>query len=224
MKTFGLFILLSIITGNPILALGILLLLIFILDRRYIGILPDIMGPWRRASRVGQLRREVQLNPANADAYLELGETYFRQGKYELAASFLKNASGKMSGHPLFHFYLGASGYHLGKRQEAKKEIEKAVASNPKASFGEPYYYLIRINLEENRPVEVEKAFEQLMLYGSPRVYYQAAKVFLNAGNKDKARSLFKETIDNYEACGGAFRRLHRRWAVLSRLSLLTMK
>ncbi|MCL6559397.1 MAG: hypothetical protein K6U74_11495, partial [Firmicutes bacterium] len=130
MKTFGLYILLSLLTGNPILALLILFTIFLVMERRFVGILPDVFKPWRQANRIRQLKKEVQINPANADAYLDLGEAYFRRGNYGEAASFLENASGKMAGHPLFHFYLGASSYHLGKIEEGKRELEKAVQIN----------------------------------------------------------------------------------------------
>lgn len=225
MKTFGLYMLLSLLTGNPFLALVILLLIFFLAERRFVGILPDVFQPWRRANRVRQLKKEVQVNPADAEAFLELGETYFRQGKYRQALSFLENASGKMAGHPLFHFYLGASSYHLGKIEEGKRQIEKAAEINPKASLGEPYVYLIRIYLEEKQHGEkIEHLFNQLLRYGSPRTFYQAGKLFLNAGDKERARRLFRETIENYEACRGALRRMYRRWAILSKISLSSIK
>ncbi|NLI14028.1 tetratricopeptide repeat protein [Pelotomaculum propionicicum] len=225
MKFFGLYVLLSILTRNPLLALVILLLVFLFAEHRFIGILPDVFQPWRRAGRVAQLKREISVNPANAEAYLELGEVYFRQGKYSQAASFLENAAAKMGGHPLFHLYLGASYYYLGRVEEGKSEIEKAIAANPKVSQGEPYLYLAAISLDQKQPAEtVEYIFQQLMLYGSPRVFYQAGKVFLQAGDQQRARQLFRETIDNYEACRGALRRVYRKWAFLSRISLLSIK
>jgi tetratricopeptide (TPR) repeat protein len=225
MKTFGLFMLLSILTGNPLLALVIMLLIFFFAERRFIGILPDFFEPLRRANRVRQLHKEVEVNPANGEAYLELGETYFRQGKYGQASSFLENASNKMAGHPLFHFYLGASYYHLGKIEEGKKEIEKAVQANPKAISGEPYIYLIRIFLEEKQPdAAIEHAYKQLLFYGSPRTFYQASKLFLGANDKVRASRLFRETLDNYEACRGSLKRLYRKWAIRSKISLSSIK
>lgn len=224
MKIFGLYILLSLLTGNPLIALVILLLIFFFAEHRFIGILPDVFEPWRRANRVRRLNKEVQVNPANAEAFLELGETYYRQGKYGQAAAFLENAAEKMVGHPLFHFYLGASYYHLGKIREGKSEINKAVEANPKVSLGEPYVYLLRIYLEEKQPDAIEHAFNQLMLYGSPKTFYQAGKLFQGANDKNRASRLFKETIENYEACRGALRRVYRRWAMLSKISLLSIK
>lgn len=221
MKIFGLYLLLSLLTGNPLLAIVILLLLFFLAERRFVGFLPDVLEPWRRAGRLRQLKREIEVNPANADAYLELGETYYRQGKYGQASSFLENAAGKMAGHPLFHFYLGASYYHLGEIEKAETEITKAIKANPKASLGEPYLYLIRLHLEKKQSGEkIEHAYNQLLLHGSPKTYYQAGKMFLNANDKEKARRLFRETIDNYEACRGALRRSYRRWALLAKLNL----
>lgn len=225
MKFFGLYVLLSILTRNPLLALVILLLVFLFAERRFIGILPDVFQPWRRANRVGQLKREISVNPANAEAYLELGEIYFRQGKYSQAVSFLENAAGKMAGHPLFHLYLGASYYYLGRIEDGKKEIEEAIAANSKVSQGEPYLYLAGICLDQKQPDEtVEQVFEQLMLYGSPRVFYLAGKMFLQANDHQRARQLFRETIENYEACHGALRRVYRKWAFLSKISLLSMK
>lgn len=225
MKFFGLYLILSFLTRNPLLSLLILLLVFLFFERRFIGVLPDVFQPWRRAGRIGRLKREISVNPANAEAYLELGEIYFRQGKYGQAASFLENAAGKMAGHPLFHLYLGASYYRLGKLEEGKKEIEEAIAVNPKVSHGEPYLYLAGICLEQKQPDEtVEHIFKQLITYGSPKVYYQAGTMFLKAGDRQRARQLFRETIENYEACQGALRRLYRKWAFLSKINLLSMK
>lgn len=225
MKTFGLFLLISFLTGNPLLALLLLIVIVFVIERRFIGFLPDIFEPWRRARRISELKKEVQVNPANAEAHLELGETYFRQGKYKLAVSFLENAARKMAGHPLFHFYLGACYYYLGKIEEGKREIENAVAANPKASLGEPYVYLLRIYLQERQPPHIiENTCKQLLNYGTPKTFYQAGRVFKEAGDKNRARSFFEETIKNYDACSGALKRLYRRWAILSKISLYSLK
>lgn len=221
MNKFFIFVLLSYLTGNPLLVLVIMLLAIFFIERRYVGILPDIFEPWRRAKRIRQLKKDIAVNPANAESYLELGEAYFRQGKYESALVFLENASGKMEGHPLFHFYLGASYYRCGRINEGIEEIEKAIKANPKVSLGEPYAYLVRIYLEEGQPGEkIEHVFDRLLLHGSPRVFYEAGRQFLSAGDREKARRLFQETIESYEACRGSLQRKYRRWAVLAKVNM----
>lgn len=225
MKTFGLFALLSLLTGSPLFALAVLLLIFFFAERRFVGVLPDFFRLWRKASRTRLLNKEIRVNPADAEAHLELGETYFRQGKYKLASSSLQQASTKMEGHPLFHFYRGATYYHLGEIKEGRKEIERAVKINPKVSFGEPYLYLIQIYHKEKRPgAEIDGLFNQLLLYGTPRTFYRAGKFFLDAGDRHRARQLFRETIDNYDACRGAMRRYYRKWAFLARMSLLSTR
>ncbi|MDF9409595.1 tetratricopeptide repeat protein [Pelotomaculum isophthalicicum JI] len=225
MKLFGIYMILSLLTGNPLLSLVILLLIIFFAEQRFVGILPDFSAIWRRKNKAKRLKKEIRLNPANAEACLELGEIYFRRGKYEQALSFLENASDKMAGHPLFHFYLGASYYNLGKIEEGKKELEKAIEANPKVSFGEPYLFIIRICLEEKQSdAIIDHFFHQLLLYGSPKTFYQAGKLFLSNGDRERARLLFRETIEIYDACRGALRRFYRRWAVLSKIALLSMQ
>lgn len=224
MNKFIIFVLLSYLTGSPLLVLAIMLLVIFFAERRFVGILPDVFEPWRRAKRIRQLKKDIAINPANAEFYLELGEAYFRQGKFRQALSFLESASGKMEGHPLFHFYLGASYYECGRIKEGKEEIEKAIAANPKVSLGEPYVYLARICLDEGQPEEiVEHIFKQLLSFGSPGVFYQAGRHFLKYNDRERARRLFRETIESYEACRGSLRRKYRRWAVLSKISMSSM-
>ncbi|GBF33876.1 hypothetical protein DCCM_2987 [Desulfocucumis palustris] len=225
MKIFGLYIILSLLTGNPILALVLLLVIFFFAERRFIGVLPDIFKPMRRANRVRQLKKVIQVNPADAEAYLELGETYFRQEKYGKAYDFLKNASKKMTGHPLYHFYLGASLYHLGNAEEGRKELEQALEINPKGSFGEPYVYLLEIYIEQKQPEElINNTYNRLLSYGSTKTFYQAGKLFLKYKDMNRARRLFRETVDNYEASRGALRKANRRWAILAKIGLLSAK
>jgi tetratricopeptide (TPR) repeat protein len=225
MKTFGLFVLLSLLTGNPLLALLILIIVLYVMERRFIGVLPDIWGPWRRARTTRQLKREVQVNPANGEAHLDLGEIYLRREKYELARLYLEKASEKMTGHPLYHFYLGSSNYYLGNIDEGQREIERAVTINPKTSLGEPYVYLLRIYLQEKQSDQrIEETYARLLQYGTPKTFYLAGKILKEAGDKDRARRLFMETIENYEACRGALKRLYRKWAIFSKVGLYSLK
>ena len=99
------------------------------------------------------------------------------------------------------------------------------MAANPKASLGEPYVYLLRIYLQERQPPHIiENTCKQLLNYGTPKTFYQAGRVFKEAGDKNRARSFFEETIKNYDACSGALKRLYRRWAILSKISLYSLK
>lgn len=225
MKFFGLYILLSLFTRNPLLSIVVVLLLFFLLERRYIGLLPDFTTPFRRANRVRELQKEVKVNPANGEAYLELGEVFLRRGQYEQALSYLDSAALKMEEHPLFHFYRGASYYQLDRIEEGRVEIEKAVRINPKISFGEPYLYLAKIYLKQKPEGDkIEQVYQQLMQYGTPKIHYLAGSLFLNYNEKEKARHFFLETIENYQACRGSLRRLYRRWAVLSKIGLFNSR
>jgi tetratricopeptide (TPR) repeat protein len=199
-----------------------MLLILFLAERRFIGLLPDFTTAWRRGSRVRELQREIRVNPANAEAYLELGEACLHKGQYDQALSYLNSASDKMEDHPLFHFYRGVSYHQLGRIEEGRVEIEKTIELNPKASFGEPYLYLAKIFLQQKQSGEkVDQLYQKLMQYGSPKIHYLAGNLFLEYNDKEKARQLFGETIGNYQVCRGSLRRLYRRWALLSKIGLL---
>lgn len=219
MKIFGLYILLTLLTRNPLLTLAVMLLMLFLLEKRFIGLLPDFTATWRRANRVRELQKEVRVNPANAEAYLELGETFLQKGQYQQALSYLNSEAAKMEDHPLFHFYRGASYYQLGRIEEGRVEIEKSVSINPKISLGEPYLYLARIYLQEKQTDEkTEQLYQQLQQYGSPKIHYLAGNLFLAYNDRERARQLFRGTIENYQACRGSLRRLYKRWAILSKI------
>jgi len=225
MKIFGIYILLTMLTRNPLVALAVMVLIFFLAERRFVGILPDFTSSWRRVNRVRELQKEVRVNSANAEAYLELGEACLLKGQYEQALSYLNSAAAKMEEHPQFHFYRGASYYQLGRIEEGRVEIERAVRINPKVSLGEPYLYLARIYLQQKQDSEnMDQLYNKLMQYGSPKIHYLAGNLFLEFNDKVKASQLFRETIENYQACRGSLRRLYRRWALLSKIGLLKIR
>lgn len=222
MKFFGFYILLTLLTRNPLLALAVILVILLLAERRFIGLLPDFTSTWRRGNRVRELQREVRVNPANAEAYLELGEVCLQKGRYEEALSYLNNAAAKMEDHPLFHFYHGVSYYQLGRVEESQVEIERAIELNPKTSFGEPYLYLAKIYFRQKQPgVKIDQLYQNLMQFGSPKIHYLAGNLFLSYNEREKAIRFFRETIENYQSCRGSLRRLYRRWAILSKIGLL---
>lgn len=206
----------SMLTRNPLLALLIIILIYVFIDRSFIGILPDFAAPLRRKKRQGELRREVEVNPHNANARMELGELYFNRGDHNRAVEQLQMALVKMEDSALAHFYLGASLLRLG-RAEGLKEIAKTIQINPKAVQGYPYLYLIKYGSKENNAQTAELQ-ENLLRYGSVRTFYEAGKYFKSAGQPDTAGRFFKEVLDIYRISSPTMRRKFRRMALYAKL------
>ncbi|WP_347488200.1 tetratricopeptide repeat protein [Desulfoscipio sp. XC116] len=216
MKTFGLFLIISMLTRNPLLALLIIILIYVFIDRSFIGILPDFAAPLRRKKRQGELQREVEVNPHNANARMELGELYFERGDYNRAVEQLQKALLKMEDSALAHFYLGASMLRLG-RAEGLKEVARAIQINPKVAQGYPYFYLIKYGSKDNSAQTAELQ-GNLLRYGSVRTFYEAGKYFRSAGQPDMAGRFFKEVLDIYRISSPTMRRKFRRMALYAKL------
>ncbi len=208
--------LISMLTRNPLVALLIIILVYLVIDRSFIGFLPDYTAPLRRKKRLGELQRELAVNPHNANARMELGELYYDRGDYKRAVDQLQMALVKMEDSPLTHYYLGASLLHLG-RAEGLKEVARAIEINPKAAQGYPYFYLLKYgNKDGSAPVE--ELQENLLRYGSVRTFYEAGKYFKSTGQTKLASKFLQEVLDIYRISSPAMRRRLRRMALYARL------
>ncbi len=83
-------ILLTAVTGNPILSLAIVLVAWWLVDRFTLGILPNPFRFLRRWTRAAQLRRTLALNPSDRRARLELAMLLVERRAYKSAIEVLK--------------------------------------------------------------------------------------------------------------------------------------
>lgn len=220
MKGLMIFSLITLFTGNPLLALGIILVIYFFIDRKFIGILPDFTASWRRRMRISELERIVRANPHNGDALLELGVHYFDKGRFRSAVDVLEQSYTKMKDWPDVHFYLGAALYETGQKERGLTEIQKSVEMNPKISRGLPYIYLIRSVLDNKDGGSTDIWEAHLLRNGSVQSFFQAGKLFRRYGRKSGSSKFFHEVLENYRISSSTFRRTYRRMAILSKIFL----
>ncbi|MFA7467170.1 MAG: tetratricopeptide repeat protein [Desulfotomaculaceae bacterium] len=211
MRTVGLFLIISLLLRNPLLALLIIILIYIFLDRRFIGILPDFMAPLRRRRNMAELKRQVQVNPHNANAQLELGEIYFLNGQYKQAVEYLEKALVKMDDSALARFYMGAALFNLGQRDESLQQLKEAISLNPKIAHGYPYLYLVKHEYSE-------ELVANLLRYGAVKTFYDAGKYFKQVGNRHQANQFFDEVLDAYRLSSPTMRRQFRNMAIYARL------
>lgn len=219
---FVLYWILSYILGSPLLALLILVALYFIIDRRFIGLLPDFTRAFKRRRRVARLEDDLRLNPSNASALAELGELRLARGEAAQAMSLLERAHERSGDSARLLLLLGSCYRKLGRDEEALSALEQAVALNGKVGYGEPYFHLLAIALKNPNPdsARVEELTDGVLRYGSAEFLYRSGREFQLAGNRAQARAMYQEALDSYQACPRALRKLQRRWATLSRLAM----
>lgn len=66
LKGLVLYYILSRLTGNPLFAIVVLVVGYALLDKIYLGLLPDFFTPLKRYRRINNLLAELNINPANA--------------------------------------------------------------------------------------------------------------------------------------------------------------
>lgn len=221
MRFFLYYFIFRIFLGNPFLALIIIGIVYLLIDRQFIGIFPDFLKPFKRSNRIKALEQQVKLNPADVDAYRELGLLHLEGKKYTKAAAFFEKCLTRMNEYADIHFYLGKTLYFLGRKEESHEEILKALSINAKVGYGEPYIYLLEYQIATNPDREKIKEFiENIERFGTPEILYKSGIALLGY-DQMKGKELLGEAINNYKAIPGNFRKVHRRWAFLARLKLL---
>ena len=222
MKSILIFSLITYLTGSPLLAPAVIIIIYLFIDRRYIGLLPDFGARWRRKRRTSELEKVVRANPHNGDALLELGINYFNRGRYRQAYEFLERAYPRMKDWPEVHFYLGAACYETGEAGRGIEEIARAVEMNPKISHGFPYIYMMRslLDQKDGGDKKLSDLEVSLLRHGSVQAFFEAGKLLRKHGRKSVAEKFFREVLENYSFASATFRRNYRKMAIMSRYYL----
>lgn len=221
LKGFFLYYLLSALTGNPLLAFIIIIIVYILLDKAYLGLLPNFSAPFRRNGRITNLLSLIKVNPANADAAQELGTLYFEKKNYSRALEYFEMAHEKVKTSARLYLYLGMTYMELGQSDQGKKALDKAVELDRKTGHGLPYIYLLRYEL--NRSVGdpetltgLEQEFER---FANTENFFRMGRVYKHAGRLQEASEVFNLALKEYAYVPKTLRRIHRKWAILSWLN-----
>ncbi len=218
MGKIALFSVLWWLTGSPFAALLIILLLLYVLDLRFVRLLPDITKPYRRWRRLSSLQSQLRLNPHDTSAKLEAARLLMEKRQFNEALSYLEEISLLMEDSPEYLSDKGICLLKLGRLEEGLPLIEQALSVNPRVKYGEPY---LRVAEAYAKRHEVEKALaslEQLakIHMSSCEVYYKQGELYGVLQQKEKAKQSYLEAVDVYRGLPSYKRRTERRWALLA--------
>lgn len=217
MSKFFLFALLWWLVGNPFLALIVLLVVLYFIDRRFIGLSPSLTAPLRRNRRLSRLKRELLLSPHNATSKLEAARLYIEKGKYAEALELLEQVSSIYDSADVV-YEIGLCRLKLGQLEEGERLILQSLESNPKVKYGEPY---LRLG-EAFAPEKPDKAIGYLeqfrgMNSSSSEGSYKLGRIYERLGHREEAKRAYAEALLVYRGLPRYKRRAERRWAFLSK-------
>ena len=118
------------ITGSPFIAFIVIVVDLYFLDRRFIGILPNIAKPFQVRSRLRKIRQELKLNPHHMSLKTEAARIYISLGKYSEAERLLNDILQQVDDSADLWFEAGLCRLKLGKLAEGESMIVKALELN----------------------------------------------------------------------------------------------
>lgn len=203
--------------GSPILALLVLLVILYVLDRRFLGLTPSLLKPFRVAARIRKLRQELRLSPHDTSVRVELARRLLERRRYKEAAQLLREALGVMEDSADIHCELGYALLKQGQLEEGRRHVEKGLELNPRAKYGEPHLWLGEA-LAERSPSEAAEELEKFrnIHSSSCEAGYRLGRLYVLLGREDQARKAFREAAELYRSLPRYKKRSERRWALLS--------
>jgi len=223
MGKFLIFYILYWLTGNPVLAVLAIVAGYLLMDRAYLGFLPDPLKAFKVSARIAELKKAVSINPSDGRSLKELGMFLVEKGDYQQAMRFLKQAEGKMSDDPEFNYYYGISLARTGDIAIGRHYFDDAMKASPTLKYGEPYLIMAEAYMDHAEYEKAESLLEKFenIHSSSSRGLYEMGIVKLKLGHRGEGLEYLKKSIDSCKTSPFFKRKTDRKWAWKARIALM---
>ena len=214
-------IILTALTGSPVVSAVILLVVWFLVDRFTLGVLPDPFRWVMRLRRAAALERVLMNNTHDRRARAELGELYVARKKYARAMELLRPNLEAGDEAPGTVFTLGVACLGAGHAPQGEKLLEHVEELEPNFRVGEVDLVRGRFRLARKEYGPAKEALERLVQSrkGTVEGRVLLARALQGLGDDGKAALLLDEAWAEYVAAPRFQRRKERLWAWRARPS-----
>ncbi|UQZ36382.1 hypothetical protein C2I18_24345 [Paenibacillus sp. PK3_47] len=215
-KIFGFFLLFQLF-GNPFIALIILLVILYFLDRRYVGLFPSISKPFRRSRQISRLRTTISLNPNDVSSKFELARLLSERKRYSEAKELLTGIADRYEQSAEYWVELGFVNLKLGLLPEGEAQMLQGLEINRRAQYGQPYLRLAETfrGIDQDKALYYVGQFQEIQS-SSSEAYYLAGSMYKILGRDADAKQAFAESIAIYRSLPKYKKRQERGWALRS--------
>lgn len=205
--------------GNPIAAIIVLLLILYVLDRRFVGLSPSLLKPLKRRSRIRKLKQQLGTNPHDVSAKMELARLLIERRAYREARQWLEPLQETMDHSAEFWDDLGTCWLHTGEPERGEAAIRKALELNARVKYGQPHLRLASLYAatDKNRAIEALQAYQEVHS-SSCESYYRLGQLYEQLDRKEEAREAWKQAVAIYRSLPRYKKREERKWVLKSML------
>ncbi|RAP77457.1 tetratricopeptide repeat protein [Paenibacillus montanisoli] len=205
------------LTGSPFLAILVLLIILYVLDRRYVGLSPSIVKPIRRLGAIRRLRQQIAMNPNDIPSKHELARLLIERKRYKEAKEWLMPMQDALENSAEFWDDLGACLLQLGETDAAEAAIGNALSINPRVKYGAPYLRLAGIHAQKNPQTAIAHLQSFRAIHSSSvEAYYKLALLYAQLGRMEEAKQSLAECSAIYRSLPRYKKRQERKWAIVA--------
>lgn len=215
MSKWLIWIVLSAVTGSPVLSALLLLAAWWLLDRATFRFFPSPVRVLRRWRRASQLQRELHTNPHDRRARLELAELWVDRRRYREAVELLRPnlEAGDDDSNTLFMMGLACLG--AGHAEQGELLFKEALAVDPRFRHGVIELERGRWRLRRGDVPGAREALERFcdIRKGTVEGRVLLAEALRRGGEAGKAALVREEAWREYVAAPRFQRNTERSWA-----------
>lgn len=210
-----LFLWLSWLFGNPIVAIIVVLILLYALDRKFIGLSPSLLKPIKRRSRISKLKQRVEASPSDVSAKQELARLLMEGKRYKEALQIWEPLQGVLEDSAEYWDDLGHCYLQTGETEKGEASTLHGLKLNPRVKYGAPYLRLA----DSNRKRNPEQALAYLQSFqdihsSSCEAYDRLSSIYKGMGREEDAKRAAEDGLRLYKSLPKYRRRSERRWAI----------
>lgn len=215
MSKWFLWIILSSLTGSPLLSAVLLLAGYWMVDRYTLGVLPDPFRFVQRWNREARLKRQVQFAPHDRQARREWAEILVDRKRYPKAIEVLKPALEAGDEDAASVFTMGVACLGAGHHVQGEKLLAHVVELKPDFRVGEVDLQLGKWRLHRKDYAGAKEALERLLKARSGSVEGRVlmARALEGLGDDGAAALKLDEAWHEYTGAPRFQKRRDRLWA-----------
>ena len=214
MSGWLLWLITSMILGNPFVALLIVLAVLYLGRFQFTGRAWNPLAPLQRKREIDRLRAAIESNPENAAAHNDLGRILSLRGRFAEAIPHLEKAHRRSPDSAETSFFYGYALLATGREQEGLALIEEALAEKPRMRYGEPCRLTGDVYLRAGRWDEALRWYETFTRLNtdSAEGFYKLGKCYAGTGREEEARAALRDALAAYRQAPPFIRRTQRPW------------